>query len=565
MGIAGVDIKRFKCIENLTIGLGNVTVLIGGNNSGKSSVLQALHFATHLYNRVEFVTRAGRLSGSIREADLVGCPVATIESISFRQTLGRRQANRPQNQLLLKLTDTEGNEAALELTEGHNRNIQVASNDGPLVTQMRDRERTYAIFVPGLAGITPSEPMQSSGVVRTTVARGDANLVLRNVLRMLHQDRAHWRLFEDSLRELFPELTIRIVFDEGRDETIRVEVEDARVVTPLEASGTGVLQAVQILSYITYFSPALLLLDEPDAHLHPNNQRTLSEMLVMAARERGVQVVLATHSRHLLDALGDRAKVIWLRNGQEAADENTDTLSILLDIGALDAGERLAAGVLDCVVLSEDADTKPLEQLLASSGFRMDRCEVWAYSGCTNAHTAKVLCSFIHRHQPNVNLVVHRDRDFLTDDQVTEYCEQVNRFQAVPFVTDGVDAQSHFLDAHHLSHLNQQLTEPDCAMIVEAATHATRDQSIERFTNSRETELRRERQNYTAYNVTQECTASYDGDPERYRHGKTVLGAVKRMIQERLHQNAEVFAPSPYLQTPTLMQIAQRLWPADGQ
>src|SRR3990167_4821054 len=84
---------------------------------------------------------------------------------------------------------------------------------------------------------------------------------------------------------------------------------------PLELAGTGVLQALQIFSYVTLFEPALLLLDEPDSHLHPDNQGLLASALQLAAAETTTQVILSTHSRHLVDALYEDSHFVWLKEG----------------------------------------------------------------------------------------------------------------------------------------------------------------------------------------------------------------------------------------------------------
>ena len=43
-----VTIRRFKRLEHLELDLGDVTLLIGANNAGKSSILQAIHFAVSI-------------------------------------------------------------------------------------------------------------------------------------------------------------------------------------------------------------------------------------------------------------------------------------------------------------------------------------------------------------------------------------------------------------------------------------------------------------------------------------------------------------------------------------
>jgi predicted ATPase len=47
---------------------------------------------------------------------------------------------------------------------------------------------------------------------------------------------------------------------------------------------------------------ALLLLENPEAHLHPKGQAVLAELMVRAAK-CGVQIVVETHSDHLINRL----------------------------------------------------------------------------------------------------------------------------------------------------------------------------------------------------------------------------------------------------------------------
>lgn len=49
---------------------------------------------------------------------------------------------------------------------------------------------------------------------------------------------------------------------------------------PLDSIGTGLLQVIQIFAYIEYFSPKIVLLDEPDSHIHPTKQKPSSWKLV---------------------------------------------------------------------------------------------------------------------------------------------------------------------------------------------------------------------------------------------------------------------------------------------
>ncbi len=81
-----------------------------------------------------------------------------------------------------------------------------------------------------------------------------------------------------------------------------------------------------------------MILDEPDSHLHPNNQRLLAEKLHSLAVENDFQIILSTHSRHLLYSFEDLAKINWISNGK-IVEEDINIINVLVDLGALDKGD----------------------------------------------------------------------------------------------------------------------------------------------------------------------------------------------------------------------------------
>ena len=141
----------------------------------------------------------------------------------------------------------------------------------------------------------------SPGLVRRFVARGDANLTLRNVLRMLANSPEQWEGFITDMRSIFEGISITVEFDKLTDENINVFFRlPGGPDLPVDAAGTSVLQeAAQILAYISLFQPQVLILDEPDSHLHPDDQRVLCDLVTRLASERGFQAIISTHSRHV--------------------------------------------------------------------------------------------------------------------------------------------------------------------------------------------------------------------------------------------------------------------------
>ena len=85
---------------------------------------------------------------------------------------------------------------------------------------------------------------------------------------------------------IHPGVLLEVSFNDGEDINIQAVFDDnllSGVQRPLETAATGVLQVIQIFAYLILFRPKLLLVDEPDAHLHPDKQERLIEALEQAA------------------------------------------------------------------------------------------------------------------------------------------------------------------------------------------------------------------------------------------------------------------------------------------
>ncbi|MFC9984544.1 AAA family ATPase [Microbacterium keratanolyticum] len=79
------------------------------------------------------------------------------------------------------------------------------------------------------------------------------------------------------------------------------EYGDALLRLPLlDDQGDGMRSFVGFALLVMASPPPLLLIDEPEAFLHPGQARALGRWLGTAARDRGIQVVVATHDRDLL-------------------------------------------------------------------------------------------------------------------------------------------------------------------------------------------------------------------------------------------------------------------------
>ncbi|GBF32788.1 hypothetical protein DCCM_0984 [Desulfocucumis palustris] len=559
-----VKIKRFKNLQDITIPLERVNVLVGANNAGKSSVLHAIQFAVSVAQTTSLeINRweGERLPTSLSPTQLIYSPLREVTALAPGGILKEPLTHA----IEIEFEEAEtNNRATIIVRKGRNKNIATAIEGRVLGERLQQIEEPYSIFVPGLAGIPSVEEYKTPGVVRKAAAKGDANNVFRNVLWLLKREEDNWRVFLNDFQCIFPNMSIDVDFDPERDDYINAQLSINGQRLPIDAAGTGVLQAIQILSYVNVYKPKILILDEPDSHLHPNNQRSLAKMLIRLSENRNFQVIMSTHSRHLMDEFSLKAKIHWIRDGDIVNTADYDEVNVLMEIGALDKGDLLMQGNIKYVLLTEDSDITPIRTLLEASGFIMSEVDVWPYSGCTNINTASALAAFIRKHAPATNILVHRDRDYLTDDEVRDYVAKLERFGIKCFITNGTDAESHFLTVEHVCSLYPAISAEKVNEFLNQATNEAEEKSIEKFINSRTNMafmLRRQGGGEPNHgNIATTAIASYRQNIVRYRHGKSVKGRFISKLQQELGGNINIFKVTPHIIVEQLSQLAQETW-----
>lgn len=532
LNITRLKVAKFKKVDSVELDLASTNVLVGGNNSGKSSVLQGIHFSVCAAIASRQIRR-----DTFSQSALLYCPAR--EFVSLRHGTGYTNQTADGNfEMTALTTDDVERKYSVRIYRGRNEgNVGcIRSGDPTLAPILTNATNLFSIYVPGLAGVPQVEEFRSESVVRRGVAGGDANLYLRNVLLLIQKHNKITRL-KSLMDTVFPGFNIRIHFKEALDVYIEVEVwhtGDNGHRCPIELAGTGVLQALQIFSYVTLFEPSLLLLDEPDSHLHPDNQGLLAATLQVISLETTTQVILSTHSRHLVEALQGEANFVWLKAGcvvEQGPD--LDRLPLLLDLGALDTFDRLSAGEIEWVVLTEDSKIHMMEKLLAHCGFDLAKTAVYTYKSSSNIHAALALSTFIKSVKPSTRVVIHRDRDFMTDAEAAKTAVMISGADAIPLITSGSDLEAYFIDPKHLAILLGS-TEAEVSAWLDELALANHVDLQHRFTRKRD-DIK-----YSMYRGKQdECPdtvvllgAAMPLSPDK-RIGKSMLRYVRTNMQAR--------------------------------
>lgn len=134
-------------------------------------------------------------------------------------------------------------------------------------------------------------------ILAATEAREQRNLAYRARLQPFQGMIAHWLRHMGLIRAFKVE---EIAAGSNRWQA-RVTVIDGGSEALLTDVGFGVSQVLPVVTLLQYAPKgATVLLEQPELHLHPLAQADLADAIIHAATVRGVQVVVESHSEHLL-------------------------------------------------------------------------------------------------------------------------------------------------------------------------------------------------------------------------------------------------------------------------
>jgi len=314
-----VTIRNFKRFADQTFDFADAVILAGPNNAGKSTLLQAIaawKLGLDRWVAQRQGSKAVKRSGvSITRADFTAVPLREMnllwEDRKVSGTGGKPGTPRLIEIVLEGESDGEAWACGLEFQYANPELVYVRPKNAKALEQKAIQAFPPAgatgleiVHVPPLSGLERDEPRRDRGMQDLLVGQGRPGEILRNLLWEISEQRASdWERLAQHLHDLF-RIELHKPSYSPAQPFIVCEYSEPGNSRPLDLSnaGSGTLQVLLLLAFL-YARPAtVILLDEPDAHQHVILQRQVYELVRKVARERGGQVVVATHSEVILDA-----------------------------------------------------------------------------------------------------------------------------------------------------------------------------------------------------------------------------------------------------------------------
>jgi len=158
-----------------------------------------------------------------------------------------------------------------------------------------------------MSGVSSTETRLDSGAISVRLGDGRTGEVLRNLCYELSSKKdekgnvSAWARLVSDMHELFKVKLDAPEYIPERGEIQMTYRDEYDVQLDLTCSGLGLQQTLLLLAYLALHPGAVLLLDEPDAHLEILRQREIYLKLRESARENGSQLIIASHAEEVLN------------------------------------------------------------------------------------------------------------------------------------------------------------------------------------------------------------------------------------------------------------------------
>lgn len=544
-----IKIRKFKKINEVEVELSPLNIFIGTNNSGKSSFIQGIQFCVSACQTLNLLganwVKGNRKTLSLDSKDYLYTPTSDVSYLFHGKRLSGARRREDRNWIEFIIEDED--KSTLKISRGKNGGFTTVLEGKVLGEKLSEVNQPYCVYVPGIAGIPVIEKYEVPIAVKKSATRGDSNNYLRNIVLAIYSDEEKWNSFIESINAIYNDIDLSVVFDQNASEYIYVYVIAEGIKLPLDSIGTGLLQIIQIFAYIEYFSPKIILLDEPDSHIHPTKQKLLAIELEKRVKDYPLlKIVFSTHSRYILEALEEKAKVIHFQGGEALPDVKGS--NILLDIGAADADYLFSKKELKYVIVTEDSVDNIIEKkeflkkFLLANGLNENEFVLHSYEGCTKVDFAKILQGFVRKQIPTVKVILHLDRDQKIDgdrdlEKLTKDCEDRS---IILFITRYQEIESYFCTPKHISKI-YGIPYEDTQRAYERFVTSLREEAIRKITNfilRDRAELTKNKQGKQDIDIINSLANEWY---ENYRYeltpGKELLGKVKKYAQEELQKD----------------------------
>ncbi|MFA4646387.1 ATP/GTP-binding protein [Pyrococcus kukulkanii] len=328
--ITSLHIKNFRGISELRLtDLGQVNVIVGRNNVGKSSILEAISIALGAVNQdtavlKEILNRVLKWRGWLKRASvysLFNTPSTPIEltfvtnntpfSARFMypsylpQAIEKEFGIKFDSETLKNMLSESVEIVPVQIKAGSfSRGALILISENGAITITTSNDELYPIEFP-VEFVTPYD-MNTPGFIEEVFSKA-------------FKVKSYYKALE-IIQEAYPEVEGLSPVPEDGSVLMYVDIKHVPKSIPYYSMGDGFKFLSMIAFLVSSTKNGYLLIDSAEAFHHPRSLEVMVRALIKGAKENNVQVFLTTHSLEFIDTIleygieeGVNGRIIYIK------------------------------------------------------------------------------------------------------------------------------------------------------------------------------------------------------------------------------------------------------------
>lgn len=307
--LESLTFDNYKCFQQQTITFRPSTVVVGRNNAGKSTIVEALRLVALVANRAEHLRfQSPPESSELHKKNKGVSP--SIEDLDLNFEAVFHRYSDPPASILAKFANGCSVQVFLGAEKGKGWVHGVIRNSRGKVAQNAAEAKLAGVpriaILPQVAPVAKGETILSQDHVRRNLSTSLSSQHFRNQINLFHHFYSDFRAISE---ETWPGLRIDTFSGHNGKpgDPLQLLVQNDDFVAEVSWMGHGLQMWLQTMWFLARSGSAkIVMLDEPDVYMHPDLQRRLIRFL----RKRFPQTIVTTHSVEMLSEVNPEEMLV---------------------------------------------------------------------------------------------------------------------------------------------------------------------------------------------------------------------------------------------------------------
>lgn len=296
--LQSLRLNNYRCYSAHSIDFRSTTIVVGKNNAGKSTLIEALRLTSLMRDR---------FSTSYYKKSPIWCQLPSntkgispsLDRLDFSFKNVTTQYEDPPSSIVAEFSS--GDSIEIFLDERVEEVFAVVRKSNGVAISSQSEAKNYHLpflsILPQISPLLKAEKALDKDYVKSALYSSLASRHFRNQLSYLNE---HYKKFKSLAESSWEKLRIINLTKAEKNFNITdpsLLVQEGFFVTEVGEMGHGLQMWLQTMWFLSRVNPkATVVLDEPDVYMHADLQRKL----IRIVKEIFTQVIIATHSLEIM-------------------------------------------------------------------------------------------------------------------------------------------------------------------------------------------------------------------------------------------------------------------------